>query len=322
VIGVHIGVGLFRVAITNLCAEILHSHIEPFDIHTPAIDVLENIIAIIQTLISEGQIDRKLLLGIGVGASGLVDYQTGVNILAPNLGWHDIPIQTILETSLNLPVTVDNNVRAMALGEAYFGQGRGIDSLAFVYGRTGVGAGFVVDGKVFRGAGAGAGELGHVIMVPEGGEACRCGQNGCLETLVSEQVILRRAETAALKRPEGQLAACLRNPGEGRPIEAVFRAARLGDPDAADIVEQVGCYLGIALANLINIFNPELILLGGMYAQAEDLIVPQAAKTMRNMAFAGMGEKVRLQTTGFGWRAGVIGAAALALMSFFYDRNQ
>ncbi len=318
----HIGVGVVRVALTDLCAEMLESRIEAFDLHTPATEVLSRIISLSEEIIQAGQIERGRLIGMGVGASGLVNYQTGVNILAPNLGWRDVPIQTILETSLELPVTVDNNVRAMALGEAYFGEGRGATSLAFVYGRTGVGAGFVVDGRVFRGTNAGAGEIGHAIMMPDDGEPCRCGQKGCLETLVSEQVILRKAQVLAAQFPNGKLAQLFEQNGELRQIEIVFKAARQGDQDAIDIIDGVGCYLGIALANLVNIFNPELIILGGMFAQASDLILPQANRTMRQAAFAGLGEKVHLQTTSFGWRAGVVGAAALALMDFFYDRNR
>jgi predicted NBD/HSP70 family sugar kinase len=217
---------------------------------------------------------------------------------------------------------VDNNVRAMALGEAYFGLGRGVDSLAFVYGRIGVGAGFVFGGQVFRGSSTGAGEIGHTIMQPQNGETCRCGQSGCLETLVSEPVILRRAQAIAQQQPRGVLATCLANEDDLPLIERVFTAARRGDADTCEMIGQVANYLGIALANLVNILNPELILLGGMFAQGQDLILPVATRTMRQMAFAGMGEKVRLQTTAFGWRAGVIGASSLALMRYFYQPPQ
>jgi glucokinase len=233
-----------------------------------------------------------------------------------------VDIQSVLNARLGLPVVVDNNVRAMALGEAYFGLGRGVDSLAFVYGRTGVGAGFVFGGQVFRGSSTGAGEIGHTIIVPEGGEPCRCGQRGCLETMVSEPVILRQAQAIAQRRPEGLLATCFSQKGDLEPIERVFAAARRGDSEACNLIEQVACYLGVALANLVNILNPEMILLGGMFAQGQDLFLPVATRTMRQMAFAGLGEKVRLQTTSFGWRAGVIGASALALMRFFYQQSQ
>jgi glucokinase-like ROK family protein len=321
-IGVHIGIGLYRIAIVNLYAEVLYSRIETFELETPAEHVLELLSEQMVDLIRTSKIDPMRIIGVGVGASGLVNYQSGVNILAPNLGWREVPIQGFLQSRINLPVTVDNNVRAMALGETYFGIGRGTDSLVFVYGRTGVGAGLVVNGQVFRGSSTGAGEIGHTIVMPENGAPCRCGHYGCLETLIAEPVILGQAEALARHEPEGLLASYLRSPGDARPIDRIFEAARHGDAATRRMIEQVSYYLGMALANLVNILNPELILLGGMFAQGEDLILPIAERTMRQMAFAGMGDKVRLQTTCFGWRAGVIGAASLALMQFFYQQAQ
>jgi predicted NBD/HSP70 family sugar kinase len=217
---------------------------------------------------------------------------------------------------------VDNNVRAMALAEALFGAGRGVNSLAFVYGRVGVGAGFVVGGQIFRGSSAGAGEIGHTIIIPDGGQLCRCGKRGCLETLVSETSLISQAEEIAAQHPDGLLNRHLHQNDDIRPIERIFAAARAGDQDTRTMIEQRACYLGMALANLVNVINPELILLGGMFAQGEELILPVAEKAMRELSFAGLGEKVRVQPTSFGWRAGVIGASALALSTFFYQQSE
>lgn len=321
VVGVHIGVGLYRVAVMNLRAEMVRSKFINFPIDISPFDVLAGISRDIHELLAASGVERHLILGVGVGASGLVDTLHGINILAPNLDWHHIPIRETLQNQVGLPVVVENNVRAMALGEAYFGSGREAQSLAFVYGRTGVGAGFVVEHQLFRGSSTGAGEIGHMILAPENGEFCRCGNRGCLETLVSEAVLLKKAQRAAEARPESLLALLLAQTDEEPAIEKVFQAARQGDSAATEIVESVGHYLGIALANLVNIFNPELILLGGMFAQGQDLILPVARQTLRRTAFAGLGEKVRLETTRFGWRAGVTGAAALALLTFFYQQT-
>lgn len=318
-IGIHIGVGLFRVALVNLRAEILHNRIVQFAADAPALEVIEQMAAAVETLLAAAGVAREALLGVGVGASGLVTPSAGVIHLAPNLGWHEVPIRALLQNRLRLPVTLDNNVRAMALGEAYFGSGRGAQSLAFVYGRVGVGAGFVVDGQLFRGSHTGAGEIGHTIIVPENGLLCRCGRRGCLETLVSERVLLEQAAEIAARHPDGRLERLLAAPGENAPIECIFQAAREGDADACRLIERQGYYLGIALANLVNVLNPQLIVLGGMFAQGADLIQPVAERVIRQMAFANLGEKVRLATTPFGWRAGVTGAAALALLHFFYQ---
>jgi len=318
VVGVHIGVGLYRIAVMNLRAEIVCSKLVNFSIATPSGDVLRAMSEDIHEVVTNCDIDRRLILGVGVGASGLVDYVNGVNILAPNLDWHQVPIRDYLESHLGLPVVVENNVRAMALGEAYFGCGREAQSLAFVYGRTGVGAGFVINHQLFRGSSTGAGEIGHMILVSENGELCRCGNHGCLETLVSEAVIINRAKGITEAEPDGILAQLVENSGERSFIECVFLAARRGDPAVLQLLQEIGHFLGIALANLVNIFNPELIILGGLFAQAEDLILPVVREPLNHLAFAGLGEKVRLVTTSFSWRAGVTGAAALALLAFFY----
>jgi predicted NBD/HSP70 family sugar kinase/biotin operon repressor len=321
VVGVHIGIGLFRVALANIHAEIVQSNTVRFDLNQSPHMVLSQIALEIEKTLEESGVRLDLVLGVGVGVSGLIDYRTGVNLMAPSLGWHNVPVKAVLEERLNLPVCADNNVRAMSLGEAYFGAGRNVGIMAFIYGRIGVGSGFVINGQLFRGSGAGAGEIGHTIMLPHNGAACRCGQQGCLETLVSEPVLLREAQTLAQANPGGILAEHLNQAG-AFPIEAVFDAARAGDAQTLEMINGRAYYLGVALANLVNILNPELIVLGGMFAQASDLIIPTAEETMRQTAFAQLGERVCLQPTQFGWRAGVIGAASLALMGLFYAADQ
>ncbi len=318
VVGVHVGIGMFRVAITNLHAELICNKMMSYPVDRSAFEVLDDIANLVQETIAESNVAPQRILGVGVGASGLVNHVTGINLRAASLGWNDVPIREYLEAQLNLPVCVDNNVRAMALGEAYFGLGRGVDVLTFIYGRIGVGAGIVVNGQVFRGSGVGAGEIGHTIMLPHDGDLCRCGQHGCLETLVSEPKLLREAQLIADENKNGILAINLRN-AELNPIEAVFTAARDGDQPTLSMIEKQMHYLGLSLANLVNVLNPELIILGGMFAQGSDLILPRVEATMRRLAFAGLGENVNVQPTSFGWRAGVVGAASLALKEFFYE---
>jgi len=321
-IGVHIGVGMYRVAITNLVASIVISQTADFDQAASPEDVIKEIARVVDQIIEESGVDRRRIIGIGVGASGLVDTVTGVNVLSPRLNWEDVPIRSLLESFVNLPICVDNNVRSMALGEAFFGVGREVSVLAFVYGRIGVGAGFVVDGKLFRGSGAGAGEIGHTVILGQAGETCSCGNTGCLETLISEPVLLKQAQMIADQYPKSLLPQYMAEQGTSDPIERIFAAARDGDERTRIMIEERSCYLGIALANLVNIMNPELILLGGMFAQGQDLILPVAEAKMRSMAFAGLGENVKIAPTEFGWRAGVVGAASLALTSFFYQPSE
>ena len=155
-------------------------------------------------------------------------------------------------------------------------------------------------------------------MVPDGGEICRCGKRGCLETLVSEPAIIKQARQIAEGNPNGQLAQFLKEAENSSELELIFDAARYGDKETLAMIDEKACYLGLALENLVNILNPELIILGGMFSQGEDLFLPPVIKSIRDNAFAGLGEKVSIATTGFGWRAGVVGASSLALTKFFY----
>ena len=318
-IGVHIGIGIFRVAITNLRAEIKSIQTTEFDLETPSDEVMASIVKEVDLLIENFSVDQDRIIGVGIGASGLVDRAKGINVLSPRLGWENVPIKSILESHIDLPFCVDNNVRSMALGEAMFGSGRDVNMLAFVYGRMGVGAGFVVNGEVYQGSGAGAGEIGHTVLLPLGGDLCSCGNVGCLETLISERVLLKQAISIADQQPTGLLAKYLAQTDGSTPLKRVFDAARDGDELAREMISDRASYLGMALANLVNIMNPELILLGGMFAEGQDLIFPVAEAKMREFAFASMGEDVKIAATKFGWRAGVIGAASLGLKSFFYD---
>ena len=319
-VGVHIGVGKIRVGLTDLRARLITSasFVHPADKSPEA--VLNEMAVLIEQTITQSKVPRQNIIGVGVGASGLVNPDTGVNVMAPNLGWRDIPIRDWLATRLGLPVCVDNNVRAMALAEALFGAAQNVRVLAFVYGRIGVGAGFVVDGQLFRGSGAGAGEIGHTKVILEGGAMCRCGNRGCLEPLVSEPAIIQLAQELA-SRDEHSLLATYMQQNVELTIDQVFKAARAGDKAVQTMLSEQARYLGIALANLVNILNPELILLGGIFSQGQDLLLPVIEATVRQQAFANLGQNVELRPTSFGQQAGTIGGAALALTSLFYQQQ-
>jgi len=348
--GLHFGVDTIRVGVADLFGNLLCYRVLPHPPDLSPAKLLDRAADEIEDAITKACVSRTALVGVGVGASGLVDPETGVNVVAPNLGWHDVPIREILTRRLKVPVFVDNNVRAMALAEAMFGAGRGVSTLAFVYSRVGVGAGFVVGGDVYRGSRAGAGEIGHTTMIPAGGAPCRCGNTGCLEMLVSELEIVRQAQVLAARAPDSLLAIELttdhrrqtadepssemvvRRPSSvigtdvadealDAPIERVFAAARGGDRETLAMLDERAFYMGTALANIVNLINPDMIILGGLFAAGADLMLPRIEETMRRRAFAGLGDAVTLRVTSFGRRVGAVGAAALALDAFFYRQE-
>jgi glucokinase-like ROK family protein len=316
-IGVHIDVGYVRVAVTDLFGEPLQTSNFQHDLDQSWQATLDEAVAVAFEQIEQTGISFKQIVGVGVAASGLVDPYSGVNVFAPNLGWRDAPIREYLTERLNLPVVVENNVRAMALGESLFGLAQDVHALAFVYARVGVGAGLVVGGQLYRGAGAGAGEIGHTTVALDGGVPCYCGNTGCLETFVSEPAFIREAQELAAHNPDSILAGHLGRDGKP-PLQLIFDAAHDGDIHAEKMLEERGRYMGVALANLVNVFNPEMIVLGGIFTQEPDILLPAIEQTMRQRAFANLGENVALRTTKFGAKAGMIGAAALALDAFLY----
>lgn len=321
-VGVQLRVGIFRVGITNLTGKLVDCVEVEFSYDPPAGEVISKIGDTINALIERSGIDRSKIVGVGLGATGLINYSTGVNILAANFGWQDVPIRDWLMEQLGLPVVVDNNVRCMALGEAFFGVGRGVSSLAFIYARYGIGAGIVVNGRLYRGSGLGAGEIGHTIILPHNGPLCRCGQTGCLETLAAEPSLIRQAEQLAKEHPGSLLAGCMADTGVPRLIKRLFNAYRMGDPYARQLIDSGSEYLGIALANLVNLFTPDLILLGGLFEEEHAIILPIAREVMERTAFGGLGKQAHLQVTSFGRQAGMIGAASLALAKFFYHNSE
>ena len=290
-LGVHIGVGVYRAAITNLHAEIIDSELQNFQLTQPAEKVLDQIAHSIRSLVKRNKLKHERILAVGIGASGLVDHEAGINVFSPRLQWHDLALRARLEQKLDYPVVVENNVRAMALAESLFGRGRGVDILAFVYGRIGVGAGFILKGSIFRGGGAGAGEMGHTTILGQSGEQCSCGNTGCLETLVSEPALLRKAQEHIAKDPGSLLKTFMQERNLPLSAELVFDAARAGDKAMQAEIHKQACYLGVSLANLVNVLNPELILLGGIFAQGHDLYLPAITQTVQDCAFGGLGKE-------------------------------
>lgn len=310
-IGVNIGVRQVHVALVDLQANI-HEHMA-LDLATneSAEHAIERIAEVCLSILLRHteQMRPGIVVGVGVGASGLVQTRTGVNVFAPNLGWHDVPMASLLSDKLQMQVAVDNNVRCMALAESLYGVGRSARALAYVYARVGVGAGLVVDGEIYRGADYGAGEIGHWVMTPHGEELCSCGNRGCLETYISERTLLERAEQIHPELTQGREDA----------LQVIFDAARDGHLGLVEMLEERAYYLGLALANLVNGMNPQMIVLGGWLYEAFDLIEPVAQGTMRRHAFGAIGDRVDILPTSFGSLSGVVGAAVLALESFLFS---
>ena len=258
---------------------------------------------------------REVRDGYEVGAvclavPGLILAQEGKVVFSPNLSAiQGVPLKYELEGRFDLPVTVENDANAAAWGEFRFGAGSEVDHLVFVTLGTGVGGGVITHGVLMRGAQGAGGELGHVTIQATG-PRCGCGNHGCLESLASGTAITRRAREVAAKKPDsalGKLASERKLIGED-----VTNLAHEGDEAALAVLEETGLWLGIGLAGFVNIFNPEVIAIGGGAAKAGDLILDRARKEMHLRARSPSRDLVEIKEATLGAKSGVIGAAALA----------
>jgi glucokinase len=271
------------------------------------LDALE---AAVREAVAQAGIALPDVLGVGVGVPGVTDASAGVLLLPPNLpeDCRGLPVGPLLGARLAVPVVVDNDANAAALGEHRFGAGRGADPMVYVTMSTGIGGGVVVGGRVLRGAGHAAGEVGHMVIAHGVPDRCGCGRTGCWEALSSGTALARQAtEAIAAGRAPGLAARAA-----GRPVDArlVLEAAEAGDPTAAALVARAVEYSGIGFMNLIHLFGPQVIVVGGGLAHAWDRLVAPAAEWAVGHAL-GVPGATRIVRAALGDLAGALGAAAL-----------
>jgi predicted NBD/HSP70 family sugar kinase len=209
----------------------------------------------LQELLRASGTSREKVLGVGISVPGLVERSGGVSVFAPNWAWQDVPLAVLLKERIDLPIYLDNPLKASAVAELWFGAGRGVQNLVTLNLGTGVGAGVIANGALYRGTTNSAGEWGHTTIVLDG-RPCRCGSRGCLEAYVGApgiiQTLRELAPGSPLLHPHDQTAA----------IAAIAAAARQGDPIATQVIHTTARYLGAGVANIINLFNPEVVVLG------------------------------------------------------------
>ncbi|MEW5814055.1 MAG: ROK family transcriptional regulator [Spirochaetota bacterium] len=250
---------------------------------------------------------RKRLLGIGIGTPGLLDYTRGVVITAANLGWKNVPLRDRVQEEFNLPAFVDNDANVAALAEWLQGAGRGVQHLVHITVSRGLGAGIIINGQMHRGAGGTAGEIGETFMLESA--KTECGWQ-TLEGLCAGRALVQQAEDA-LKRGE---AAALHAPVT---FETILSAAKGGDALSVRLLQRAADYLSVGIANFVNTFDPQLVIVGGMLARAGDLVLKPIREKLDRLLGPVLREKVQVTLGTLGERAGVIGAASLVLHQAF-----
>jgi glucokinase-like ROK family protein len=248
------------------------------------------------------------IVGIGVGTPGLVNTGQGVVISAVNLDWVNLPLAALLQERYRLPVTVLNDSQAAAMGEYTYGEAHSYGkNLVVINARHGIGAGVIINGRLFQGDGGGAGEIGHVVVVPDGGLPCRCGNNGCLETVASAQALVKRAQ--ALGAPFA--APTTPSAPEAVTLDAIERAFHAGDPVARQIVLEAARYMGMAVSSLVGTLNIQHIVLVGEVTRFGEPWLAAVRETMARTSLSRLAQETRVEMGQLGGNGIVLGASAV-----------
>lgn len=271
--------------------------------------MIERLVAIGRRSVSMAGEAIDELCAVGVGCGGPLDARAGIILDPPNLpGWRNVPLAAILRQALGLPVHIDNDANAAALGEHRFGAGRGVDNLVYFTISTGVGAGVIAEGRLLWGESGNAAELGHVSVAYDGWR-CHCGRRGCPEAFASGTAIARRTRQAVAAGERSSLA----EDPDAITAEAVADAARAGDPLASRIWDETAQVLGAAVANALNAFNPRLVILGGGVARAGEQLLEPVRRIGLSQTLGPQASEADVVLAALGERTGVLGAAAVAL---------
>lgn len=269
--------------------------------------VIDSIVEIVEKLEHQASIEQQNLFGVGIGLAGIIDADRGVLRYSPIFGWHDVPLVDLLQSRLKVPIFIDNDVNTFTLTERWFGKGQGVDNFLTVTVGRGIGMGIVVNGQLYQGVKGGAGEFGHTVINPEG-PMCDCGKRGCLETYASDPALVRAAKTSF---ENGKMKKAVNS------INELQALAEEGDPGAENVYAKAGETLGRGIANLINVFNPELIIIGGEGVGAGDLLFKPLCDAVENYVMPGLADDTEIKIELWNDDAWARGAAGLVLRELF-----
>jgi predicted NBD/HSP70 family sugar kinase len=292
-VGVKIERTRLRAARVNLAGTVRARYEIDFD---PFPEPLE-LISLLEKAVEH--LNSTRILGVGISVSGFVDTINGIDLYSPILGWENVPLVEPLKERLDLPVHLENDVNALTVAESWHGAGADYRNFFCLTVGEGIGAGLVVDGSLYRGAFGGAGEAGHMMIDPSG-PRCRCGERGCLEVFASDQYLKREALRLGYA-----------------DIDQLEQASREQDEQAIGVFERMGHYLGIGAKNLVNVLNPQAIVLGGERMEASDLFLPAFEAEVREHSFAEAAKDLEIVPALLGEDGFLIGAATIVAAEFF-----
>lgn len=313
IIGLDIGGTKISCVIGTRAGQILDRARIPTEVERGPEPAIKKTIEKIHQLLKSSRVELGEVEGVGIGAPGPLDPVSGTILATPNMpGWNGVCLKEILGKEFEIPIVVDNDGNAAALGEKVFGQGKDVNNLFYFTVSTGIGGGLIIDGKIYHGASFDAAEVGHMTVLPDGPK-CGCGKLGCLEALASGTAIARMAKEKVKDNP-GSLILKLAGGGLNQINAGLVReAAEKGDVLAKEIWLEVGRYLGIGVANVLNLINPQMVIIGGGVAKAGELLFKPVRESAAKEAFARTYESCQILPSKLGDMVGDFGAISLVL---------
>lgn len=301
-IGVDLGVNYIHAVLTNLTGKIE----QEFTINhynESEQSVLQHLKDGIQTLIDAAPPSAYGIIGIGLGIPGIVN-SSGEILFAPNLGWHNMDLASLLRDHFQIPVYVDNEANAGAIGELQYGAGQGTANLVFISAGIGIGSGIILHNEIYKGNTGLSGEIGH-LTIEATGKPCRCGNRGCWELYASEQALVSLVSES--------------NPKENLSLEDIVQLAKQENAMILQSLTQVGRYLGIGIAGILNIFNPRKVIIGNRLTKVSEWLLPPLLKEVRTRSLPHHLESVEIQFSNPGFQSTAMGSAHMAISSFLKE---
>lgn len=313
VVGIDIGGTKLATVVADVSGKIISKVREPTHADKGPEYALQLLIDMVYQTIKQAELELKDISAIGVSCGGPLDTKTGIVYSPPNLpGWVAFPLKERLENEFRIPVKIENDANACALAEYRFGGGIGYESVLYMTMSTGIGGGIVLNGQIYHGANDSAGEVGHQILLPDG-PLCGCGKRGCLEALCSGPAIARRAKAAIEVESHSVILELVDGDIDAVRSEHVLDAAKKGDTLALKLVDETAYYMGWGIANVVNILNPDIVLLGTIAIAAGDLLLDPIRKAVSSFAMTRPAEAVTIMPAQLGESLGDLAAVSLVV---------
>ena len=309
ILAAEIGVDFISVILANFAGQILGRSFQDTRTLVERGAILDGAIAMLRGMCKQFEGSGKPIFGLSIGVPGIVDASSGKLLFAPNLGWRDVPLLDIAKQQFDFPVFVDNEAKLAALGETYFGAGQGSDFVLYVSSGVGVGGGIVLNGLLLSGSAGFAGEVGHMKVV-QNGIQCNCGGTGCWETLASQSAVFRRVRNAVDRGEASWLLEATDGSLDKLSMELVVEAARRGDAVALDALHETGRWLGVGIANLMNVLNPHRVVFGGVVSLAQEFLLPELTRVVSEIALPWVRNTCDIRVASHGADACVMGGIA------------